>query len=102
MKFKVGDTVKITAGKEAGKTGQIKAVLPKAMRVIVENLNLYKRRLRPRQTGGAGKIVEKERPLPLANVALVCPHCKKITRVGYLTDKTKVKLRQCRQCKKTL
>jgi|SRR3989344_4526280 len=99
MKIKIGDTVKVTAGKEAGKTGQVKRVLPQKHKVVLENLNLYKRHLRPRQTGGPGKIVEKERPLPMSSVALICPHCKKFTRVSYLVDKTGTKVRQCRKCK---
>lgn len=102
MKVKIGDTVKITAGREKGKTGKIKQVFPDTLRVVIENLNLYKRRLKPRQTGGSGKTIEKERPLPLANIALICPGCHKATRVGYMTDKTGAKLRLCRKCKKIL
>ena len=102
MKMKTGDTVMITAGRESGKTGKLKRVLPQTHRVIVENLNLYKRHLKPKQTGGAGKIVEKERPLPMANVSVICPHCKKPTRIGYLVDKAGNKMRQCRKCQQVI
>lgn len=102
MKIKTGDTIKVTAGKSLGKTGKVKSVSPKEGTVIVENINLYKRHMKPRQTGGAGKIVEKERALPVGNVALVCPHCKKPTRVGYVIDQAGQKLRQCRKCQEVI
>ncbi len=102
MKIKIGDTVKVTAGKEKGKTGKVKQILPQSHKLVLENLNLYKRHLRPRQTGAGGKIVEKERPLPMANVALICPSCKKATRVSYLIDKSAAKLRRCSKCKQVI
>ncbi len=102
MKFIIGDTVKITIGKDKGKTGSIKRVLPRVNQVVVENLNLYKRHLKPRAQGGKSGIITKERPLDVAKVSLVCPRCHATTRVGYLVDSTGSKQRLCRKCQSLL
>lgn len=98
MKFKVGDTVKVTIGKNKGKQAKIKQVLPQADQVVVEGINKYKKHLKPRQTGGQGQILERERPLSTAKIALICPKCNQPTRAGYLVDKTGNKQRICRKC----
>lgn len=100
MKLKVGDTVKVTLGKDRGKTGKIEKVLPKSGSVIVAGANLYKKRVK--KTGDkAGQIVERVRALNIAKVALICPHCHQPTRVGY-QGKGKKKVRICRKCEKKL
>ena len=98
MKIKLGDTVAVTRGKHATKRGKITKVFPKTKTVLVEGIGAYKRHLKPTQTGGPGKIVERFRPLPVGSVALVCPQCSKTTRVGYTIDKQGAKNRICRQC----
>lgn len=102
MKFKVKDTVKITAGKDKGKQGKIKQVLPRLDKVVVAGMSLYKKHLKPRQTGGRGQIIERERPLPTANIALICPQCRQPTRVGYRLNKNGHKQRFCRKCQAIL
>jgi len=99
MKFKAGDTVTISAGKDKGKKGKIIKVFPVAQKVTVEKVNLYKKHLGPRQTGGKGQIIQKERPLPTANIVLVCKKCNQATRIGYLVDKAGNKQRICKKCK---
>ena len=69
-KFKKGDSVRITSGKDKGKTGEIIRILPKKDSVIVKGLNLYKRHVKPTQNASGG-IVTKERPLPTAKIAKV-------------------------------
>ena len=100
MKLKVGDQVKITLGKDRGKTGKIEAVLPKKNSVMVPGVNLYKKHVK-KQGDKAGQMVELPRPLTLAKVALICPHCPQPTRVGYKLDK-KNKVRICKKCGKNL
>ena len=100
MKLKVGDQVKITLGKDRGKTGKIEAVLPKKNSVMVPGVNLYKKHVK-KQGDKAGQMVELPRPLTLAKVALICPHCHQPTRVGYKLDK-KNKVRICKKCGKNL
>ncbi len=105
VKFKKGDEILVTAGKDRGKTGRIERVLP-GRGVLVSGVGLYKRHTKPRgsasQQGGQtqGGIIEFPRPLPFGNVAIVCVRCKKPTRVGFsLKDK---KVRVCHKCKEVI
>lgn len=96
MKLKLNDLVKITAGKDKGRTGKIDRVLPHSAQVVVKGINLYQRRLK--KEGEKGSTITLERPLPLANVALICPQCHQPTRVGYEVGQTGQKQRICRKC----
>ena len=100
MKLKIGDQVKVTLGKDRGKTGKIEAVLPRLAAVVVAGANLYKKHVK-KSGDKAGQIVELTRPLKVSKVALICPHCHQPTRVGYLADK-KGKIRICRKCQAKL
>ena len=97
MKLKKGDKVKIITGKDRGKTGTVLAVFPDQDRLTVENLNVYKKRSRPRQQGKQGEIVNVARPLPLSNVALVCGNCGAATRTGFRMEGGR-KVRYCKHC----
>lgn len=97
MKFQIGDTVKITAGKDKGKSGEIVKVLPAKNKVTVKGINLYKRHLKARE-GIEGGIFSIERPLPTANVAIICPTCNKPTRIGYTQPEKGQKTRICKKC----
>ncbi len=98
MKIKKGDQVAIVAGKENGKKGTVEKVLTKEAKVLVEGMNQYKRHLKARMANQKSEIVTITKPLPIANVQLICPKCKKITRVGYKMLKDE-KVRICRKCK---
>ncbi|TYO95721.1 LSU ribosomal protein L24P [Geothermobacter ehrlichii] len=95
---KKDDTVMVLAGKEKGKTGKVLRVLRDSDRVIVENLNMVKRHTRPSQANQEGGIIEKEAPIAISNVMLVCGACNKATRTGYrfLDDGSKVRF--CKKC----
>ncbi|MEZ4387486.1 MAG: 50S ribosomal protein L24 [Candidatus Krumholzibacteriia bacterium] len=82
MRLKKGDLVHVISGNDKGKEGKILKVYPKTQRVIVEKINLIKRHTRPTQINPQGGIVEKEAPIHVSNVMLVCPNTKKPTRVG--------------------
>lgn len=101
MKLRKADEVKIVAGKDKGKVGKIESVDSKTGKVLVPGVNEYKKH----QKGGYGnsksEIVTITKPLPVANVQLVCPKCKKLTRVGYKIEKD-IKTRICRKCGKEL
>lgn len=97
FKFKKGDEVLVTAGKDKGKKGKIEKVLPKEHKVIVAQVNLYKRHRKVSRNQPAG-IYEITRPLPVANVALICPKCLKPTRVAFIIDGN-TKSRLCKKCK---
>lgn len=101
MKLITGDEVKVTAGKDKGKTGKIVRVLTKDEKVLVENVNQYKRHLKARSQTQPAEIVTITKPLPVTNVALICPKCKKTVRVGYqITKETKSRI--CKSCGKVL
>jgi large subunit ribosomal protein L24 len=92
------DTVQVLAGKDRGKRGKVRRVLPDEDRVVVDGINMVKKHARaPRGTRQAG-IIDIENPLQISNVVLVCAKCNKPTRVAahFLQDGKKV--RKCRRC----
>lgn len=101
MKIKKGDTVKIVAGKDKGKEGKVMRALAKEDKVVVEGINQYKRHVKSRDRNKPSEIVTITKPLPIANVAFVCPKCKKPARIGYKID-GKEKMRACKNCGKTI
>ena len=101
MKLKKNDDIKVVRGKEAGKTGKIIRVFAKEGKVVVEGLNLYKRHVKARMQGQKSEIVTVTKPLPVANVVLLCPKCKLPTRVGF-TDVKGAKERICKKCGKSI
>lgn len=101
MKLKKGDNVKIVSGKDKGKSGKIEKVFSKLGKVLVTGINQYKRHLKARSAGQPSEIVTITKPLPLQNVALICPHCKAQTRIGFSLEKNG-KIRVCRKCDKKI
>jgi large subunit ribosomal protein L24 len=109
MKIKKGDVVHVLRGKDRGKEGRVLEALPAERRVVVENVNVVKRHQRPRpiqnssRMGGPqmipGGIVERAAPLPVSNVMVVCPTCKRPTRVGTVLKTVKDKTVRVRVCK---
>jgi large subunit ribosomal protein L24 len=97
MKLKKGDSVKVIRGKDKGKTGKIEKVFPKDDKVLIPDVNQYKRHLKSRSQGQPSEIKTLTKPLPSENVILVCPKCHKETRVGYKIVKG-VKSRICKKC----
>ncbi len=102
MKIKKGDKVLITTGKDRNKTGKVLKSFPKEGKVIVEGANLIKKHQRPQKRGEKGQIVQMPAKMDISNVAMICPHCKKKTRVGYDFDKKGDKYRICKKCDKKL
>ena len=98
MKLKKGDNVKVKIGKDKGKSGKVEKVFPKTGKILISNVNLFKRHLKARSQGQPSEIVTLTKPLAEANVVLVCPKCNKATRVGYKIEKG-VKSRICKKCK---
>ena len=98
LRIKKGDYVQVITGKEKGRRGKVIRVDPKRGRVWVEKLNLVRRHERPSQRNPQGGIVEKEAPIHISNVMLVCPKCDKPRRFGvkFLADGSKV--RYCKKC----
>lgn len=101
MKFKKGDEIVVTGGKDKGKRGKIERVNPGHESVLVAGLNLYKRHLKRRDEKNPGGIIDFPRPLPVGRIALICPKCKKATRAGFLVVKNE-KQRICRKCEQVI
>ncbi len=98
MRIKKGDQVKIIVGKDKGKTGKVSKTFKDAGKIIVEGLNLYKKRVKPKGQNQKGEIVSMPRPLQVSNAMLVCPSCKKPTRVGFKIEADNKKIRICKKC----
>ena len=98
-----GDQVKVLCGRDAGKSGRVLSVNAKKNTVVVEHVSIIKRHTRPNPGKNIkGGIVEKEGPIHVSNVMIVCSNCGKHARIGHtlLPDGTQV--RSCRRCGATL
>lgn len=98
MKIKNNDNVIVIKGKDRNKKGKILRVLLAEGKVIVGGLNLIKKHQKPKRSGEKGKIVTMEAPINAANVALVCPKCGAVARIGYKKLESGDKVRICRKC----
>ena len=101
MKIKKGDQVQVIAGKDLGKVGEVTRVLLARDRVIVDGVNVAKRHQRATKATMQGGIIDKDMPIHVSNVAIVCTSCGKHTRIGYRIDGDD-KVRVCRKCGKDL
>ena len=97
MKFKKNDEIIVTLGKDKGKHGKIEAVYPSEQEILVGGINMFKKHKKPQGQGNPGGIIDITRPLSVAKVAVVCPHCSKPTRIGF-EKKGSEKIRVCRKC----
>ncbi|KPJ61527.1 MAG: 50S ribosomal protein L24 [Deltaproteobacteria bacterium DG_8] len=95
---KKDDQVMVMVGKERGKTGKILRVVPKKERVIVEKVNFVKRHTRPSAHQRQGGILEKEAPIHVSNVMIVCTKCNSPVRVGHKALEDGKKVRYCKKC----
>ena len=97
MKIKKDDKVIVLSGKDKGKQGKILSADPKAMKVVVEGVNVATKHQKPMKQGQEGGIIKVETPIYASKVQLVCPKCDKGTRVGYkLVDGKKTRV--CKKC----
>lgn len=101
MKLKKGDTIIVMTGRDAARQGKIERVYTKQSTVMVDGVNMYKRHIKKSEQTPEGGIVELPRAINVSKVALLCPKCKKPTRVGYKIEKQK-KIRICRKCNAAL
>jgi len=96
MKIRRGDKVRVITGREKGAEGRVLRALPSEKKVIVEGVNVAKKHQRPTRSTMQGGIIDKNLPIDVSNVMIVCSNCGP-TRIGYrMTDMGK--LRVCRKC----
>jgi large subunit ribosomal protein L24 len=98
LSIRKGDRVRIIAGKEKGKEGKVLFAIPEKSKVLVEARNMVKRHARPTQKVPQGGIQEREAPIHISNVQLVCPSCGQPTRIGHRFTDNGTKIRVCRSC----
>ena len=96
--IKKNDTVMVIAGKEKGKSGKVLRILPKKDRAVVEKVNFIKRHMRPGAHSRQGGIVEKENPINISNLMVVCGKCTDSTRVGRRVLEDGSRVRYCKKC----
>jgi large subunit ribosomal protein L24 len=97
IKLRKGDRVRVLAGKDIGKEGEISRVLRDDDRVIVDGINIVKKHQRATKATMQGGIIDKEMPIHVSNVAILCSNCGP-TRIGYRFEPDGAKVRVCRKC----
>lgn len=97
-KIRKNDQVMIMKGKEQGKTGRVIRVIPGKGHVLIEKLNLVKRHTKPSAKYKQGGIIEKEAPLAISNIMLLCDKCKGPVRVGRKVLEDGKRVRLCKKC----
>jgi large subunit ribosomal protein L24 len=98
MKIRKGDRVVVLQGKDRGKEGTVTFAYPAQDRVVVDGVNIAKKHQKPTRQTQQGGIIDKEMPIPVSRVAIVCPGCGKPTRVGHRFEPDGTKVRICRKC----
>jgi len=102
MKIRKNDNVLVVAGKDRGKRGKVRFAYPKKGRLLVEGINYIKRHARAvRQARQAG-IIEREAPIQISNVMLMCSKCNHPTRIGFRFLEDGKKVRICRVCQEVI
>ena len=98
LRIKKDDKVKVLTGKDQGKIGKVLKVVKKTSRVVVENINVVKVHQRPTQANPQGGIVEKNMPIHVSNIMVMCNSCVKPTRIGMKQLEDGKRVRICKKC----
>jgi len=93
------DNVLVLSGNDRGKTGKVLKIFPDKGRAVVEGINLIKKHTKPTQELPQGGIVEKEGPVNISNLKVICPKCNEPTRIGIKILEDKSKVRYCKNTK---
>ena len=99
LKLRKGDRVIVLSGKDIGKEGEITRVIPERRMAIVDGVNVAKKHQRATKSTMQGGIIDKDMPISLSNLALLCSACGQ-TRGGYRFDNDGTKVRVCKKCGK--
>ncbi len=103
MHVRKNDTVMVISGNARGKSGRVLKIFSDSQRVIVEGVNIIKRHTRPSRRNPQGGIIQKEAPIHVSNVMVICPKCNTPSRLGNkrVVDATtgrKSRMRVCKNC----
>ena len=97
MKVKKGDKVVIIKGKDSGRNGTVDRTYPKQNKILVMGINVSKKHVKKSEQTPQGGVADVPRPFSVSNVLLVCPKCKKHSKIGYKVEKGR-KTRICKKC----
>ena len=101
LSVKKGDNVLVITGKDAGKTGEVLEVNKENGKVVVAQVNIQSHHKKPRSKDDKGGILKSEGAIDVSNVQVVCPTCKKATRVAHnMIENNNVRV--CKKCGATL
>lgn len=102
LTIKKNDTVLVITGKEKGKRGRVISFYPSKDSLLVEKVNIIKKHMKPSRKYAQGGIIEKEAPLHISNVMLICPKCDKPARIGSASLQDGRKVRVCKKCREVM
>jgi len=102
LSIKKNDTVLVIAGREKGKKGRVLSVYPSKGRLLIEKINMIRKHMKPSRKYTQGGIIEKEAPLHISNVMMVCPKCNKPARISSTFLKDGRKVRVCKKCSEVM
>lgn len=101
MKLKKNDQVIIIKGKDKGKKGLVDKVIPKTNQIIVNDVNKYKKHIKPNAKNPQGGIIDIVKPINKSNAMLICPNCTKQTKINIMVKDGK-KIRLCKKCNQSV
>jgi len=101
MKIRKNDNVLVIAGTDKGKKGKVRYSYPKDENLIVEGANFIKRHTKARGPARQAGVIEREAPIHISNVMMICSKCNQPTRIGYRFLEGK-KVRICRACQEVI
>lgn len=101
MKLKKGDKVRVVSGKDKGREGKIEKVYFNQNKALVPGINIYKKHIKKSEKVPQGGVVELPRPILDSKLALICPRCGKLTRIGKKVENGK-KFRKCQKCQEKI
>lgn len=100
--LKKNDSILVITGKEKGKRGRVLSVYPLKNSLLIEKINMIKKHMKPSRKYTQGGIIEKEAPINISNVMLVCPKCNKPTRISSTSLQGGKKVRVCKKCREVM
>ncbi|MBS1113848.1 MAG: rplX [Nitrospirae bacterium] len=102
MGIKKNDSILVISGKEKGKRGRVLSVYPLKNSLLIEKINMIKKHMKPSRKYAQGGIIEKEAPIHMSNVMLICPKCNKPTRISNTSLQGGKKVRVCKKCREVM
>jgi len=102
LSVKKNDTVLVIAGREKGKKGRVLSIYPSKGRLLIEKINMIRKHMKPTRKYAQGGIIEKEAPLHISNIMLICPKCNKPTRISNTHLQEGRRVRMCKKCREVM